>query len=140
MHIRPSLIRGKMLLQALLVNAVIIAGLCIAQLWWQPMELVIFGKTIATVVLAGLFLSFLLAVDYDLQGHRAKILLASLVVLGAAGTGGVIGQIWWSFLPWNFFVKGIITIFILLVLVAVAMVLREEAGTHRKLKEENYID
>lgn len=134
------MLRGKILLWALLLTGVAAALLGIAQMWWELLAWDIFIKSLVTLLIAGTLASFLSAVDYDLPGSRGKIILGLLVVLAIAGSGLIIGQIWWNFLGMKTFGKMLITVIILAGLLSFLAAVAEDFGTAKKLKDEKFID
>lgn len=134
------MIRGKIMLLALLLTGVAGAALGIVQMWWEPMAWEIFVKSLITLIIAGSLLSFLVAVDYDLPGSRGKIMLGLLVLLALGGGGLAIAQLWWHVLKLALFGKVIATILIVVILLAFIMAVSEDFGTNKKLKDGKYID
>ena len=69
--------------------------------------------------------------------QKMLILLVALVALGALLT---IVQIWTNIMPWDIFIKLLITLGILAVLIGFLMVIKADLGEHKRLKDENYLD
>jgi len=69
-------------------------------------------------------------------GHLVKSLVAMAIILAAV----VLGQLWWSFLNDEVFVKVIISIVVLGVLVSFIIAVSADLGEEKKLKDDNYID
>ena len=63
-----------------------------------------------------------------------------LVACGVIAALLSIVQIWVMILPWDVFVKILITLAIVFVLVGFLMVMVNDFGNKKKLKEDNYID
>lgn len=134
------MLRGKILLWALLLTGVAAALLGIAQMWWEPLAWDVFIKSLVTLLIIGTLASFLSAVDYDLPGSRGKIVLGLLVVLAVIGSGLIIGQMWWHFLGTKTFGKMLITVIILAGLLSFFAAVSEDFGTAKKLKDGKFID
>ncbi len=70
--------------------------------------------------------------------HKTLLLIIiGLIILAAVMT---IAQIWVPMLSWDIFVKAIITISIIVVVLGLLMVLKNDLGEHKSLKDDNYID
>ena len=70
--------------------------------------------------------------------HKTLLLIIiGLIILGAVLT---ITQLWVPMLSWDIFVKAIITILIVVVVLGLLMVLKNDLGEHKNLKDDNYID
>lgn len=65
-----------------------------------------------------------------------------LLIFGAVCIAGFITilQIWFTIMAWDAFFKLLITIGIIAVLLAFALIVRGEIDQHKKLKDENFID
>lgn len=134
------MIRGKILFSALLLTGALAAALGLAQMWWEPLAWEVFIKSTITLLITGILVSFLSAVDYDLPGSRGKILLGLLVLLALGGGGLIIAQMWWHVLKLALFGKFLATIAILALLLAFIAAVSEDFGGNKKLKDEKYID
>lgn len=70
--------------------------------------------------------------------HKTLLLIIiGLIILGALLS---IAQIWFSLLGWDIFIKAVITIMIIVVMLGLVMVLKNDLGEQKKLKDDNYID
>jgi len=70
--------------------------------------------------------------------HKTLLLIIiGLIILGAVLT---ITQLWVPVLSWDIFIKAIITILIVVVVLGLLMVLKNDLGEHKNLKDDNYID
>jgi FtsH-binding integral membrane protein len=70
--------------------------------------------------------------------HKTLLLIIiGLIILGAVLT---ITQLWVPLLDWDIFIKAIITIGIVVVVLGLLMVLKNDLGEHKKLKDDNYLD
>lgn len=116
------------------------AALSIWQMWLAPFTDEIFIKALCTIVTIGTLLSFLIAVDYDLPSSKSKILLFLTVVLSTILAVLILSQIWLEYFETKTFIKVLATDIILLVLVSFIMVVHEDLGTNKSLKDEHYID
>jgi len=134
------MLHGKILLWALLLTGAAAALLGIAQMWWEPLAWHVFIKAAVTLLIIGTLASFLSAVDYDMPGSRGKIILGLLVILAIAGSGLILGQMWWHFLGTKAFGKVLITVIILAGLLSFFAAVAEDFGTAKKLKDEKFID
>ena len=69
--------------------------------------------------------------------HKTLLLIIiGLIILGAVLT---IAQLWVPMLSWDIFVKAIITILIVVLVLGLLMVLKNDLGEHN-LKDDNYLD
>ncbi len=134
------MIRGKILLYALVLTGVIAALLGIAQMWGGILSIAVFSKTLCSLLILGVLSSFLVAVDYDMPGSKGKTILALLVVLSIAASVLIISQMWWSIFAITTFGKILATLVIIAVLVSFIAAVKEDLGTGKKLKDEKYID
>ncbi len=69
-----------------------------------------------------------------------QTLLKSIVIMVCLGSLLFIAQLWAMFMPWDMFFKIIITLGVLTVLAAFVMIVKADLGTHKKMKDENYLD
>ena len=75
------------------------------------------------------------------MGHKMhKSLLITIIGLVILGSVLTIIRVWWTILSWDFYIKAIITIAILVILLGFVMVLKIDLGQHKKLKDDNYLD
>ena len=65
-----------------------------------------------------------------------------LLIFGATVIAGAISilQIWFTIFTWDVFVKFLLTIGILVVLAAFALIVRGDIEQHKTLKDNHYID
>lgn len=71
--------------------------------------------------------------------HR-NLLLAIIIMVCAAAIIGLI-QLWVpGAISWDIFIKIMITLSILIVLAALILVFASDLGSHKKMKDENYLD
>lgn len=69
-----------------------------------------------------------------------QILLKAIIIMVCGGALLCIAQLWTSLLAWDIFFKVLITLGILVVLAAFGLVAKADLGTHKKMKDENYLD
>lgn len=69
-----------------------------------------------------------------------KNMLIALIGMVVGGAGLVILQMWTNFIPWDVFIKIIITLGILVIVLGFLLVIKADLGEHKKLKDENYLD
>jgi hypothetical protein len=134
------MLRGKILFLSLLGVGVATALLGLAQMWTDFLDWDIFGKTMITLTVVGVLISFLAAVDYDLPATKAKLMLLAAVLLGVALAGLIIVQLWWGTFEAGTFGKLIISDLVLLALISFILAVSEDFGANRKLRDEKYID
>ncbi len=133
-------INPKILLLTLLAAGGVAAVLGIAQIWFTFLAWDIFIKAMVTIVIVGMVAGFLMAVDYDIPASRDKFLLGAMVLLAISMGGLIIAQMWWWTLPWIDFAKIFGTVLIIFVIVCFVLAVKEDFGTGKKLKDDNYID
>lgn len=133
-------IKGKILLWSILLMGALAAALSIWQMWLSPFTDEIFIKSLGTIFTVGTLLSFLVAVDYDLPSSKYKIMLSITVILSTLLAGLLLAQMWLEYFETKTFFKLLATDLILLVLVSFFMVVHEDLGTNKSLKDEHYID
>ena len=134
------MIRSRILVISLLALATLAAILGIAEMWWAPLTIDTFIKAMATLLILGVLVSFLVAVDYDLPGSRARILLGLLVALAVLGSFLLVLQIWWQVFSQGMFWKIGVTIVILGAFLSFIMAVSEDFSANKKLRDEKYID
>ncbi len=134
------MLKGKILFSSLILMGGLAAILGLGQLWLNLMPWVEFTKTMATIVILGTLVSFIIAVDYDLPGTKGKALLAIMAVLLVTLTALVLVQICWLAFDTALFIKLVATVGILLGLVSFIMAVSEDFGGNKALRDENYID
>lgn len=134
------MIRRNILFLSLCAMGVLAAVVAVCQMWFDILEWQNFLEVIATIIIVGSEISFLIAIDYDLPSSRRKSLLMGLVGLSVAAVLVILGQIWFTMMAWPFFIKTIATLGIAFVLVGFLMVVIEDFHGNKKLKDQNYID
>ena len=67
-------------------------------------------------------------------------LLYAIIGLVIAGVILTLMQVWGFAIAWDFYIKSIITIGILVLLFAFLLVVKSDLGEHKKLKDDNYLD
>lgn len=134
------MIRTKILFLALCALGVLAAILGMAQIWANALDWDVFIKAMATLVIVGTEISFLIAVDYDLPASRRKYLLMGLVALSAFATGLTTLQIWGQVFAWALFVKLLASLLIIVVLIGFLLVAVEDFGSNKRLKDNNFLD
>lgn len=134
------LIRGRVLFLSLISMGVLAAILSMVQMWTDLLSWDDFLKTMGTILIIGSEISFLIAVDYDLPASRRKWLMLGLVALSIAATLIVTLQIWAQILAWSVFVKIMATIFIIVLLLSFFLVVAEDFGSNKRLRDKNYLD
>lgn len=133
-------LNGKALLGTLLTVAGVAAILGIAQIWFDFLEWDAFIKAMVTILIVGTISGFLIAVDYDIPASKQKFLLFSTVLMSLILGALTIIQMWWVVMEWFTFAKIFGTILILFLLVSFIVAIKEDFGTSKKLKDENYLD
>ncbi len=135
-----TFIRGKALFISLISIGCIAAVLGILQMWTGMLGAILFGQIMGTLLVTGALASFLMAVDYDMPGSKAKLMLGILMALAFMATGLILQQVWFSWLAFDVFCKLLVTLVILTALVAFILAAHEDFGSNKKLKDDNYID
>ncbi len=135
-----KLLNGKVLFTTLLISGGITALLLIGQIWFDILEWSIFIKALVTILIVSALAGFLMAVDYDTPASRGKYILGVMVFLAVAMGVLTIAQLWWLALAWGSFAKIFGTVLILFVLVSFVLAVKEDFGTNKKLKDDNYLD
>ncbi len=69
-----------------------------------------------------------------------QTLLKAIIIMASTGALVFIAQIWLEFMPWDMFFKVIITLGVLILLAAFILVIKADLGSHKKMKDENYLD
>lgn len=133
-------VNGKVLFFTLIAAGAVAAVLGIAQIWLAFLPWDVFFKVMVTILIVGGLAGFLMAVDYDMPASREKYLLGAMVLLAVAMGGLVIAQLWWWAMDWADFAKIFGTVVILFGLVSFVLAIKEDFGTNKKLKDQNYID
>lgn len=70
--------------------------------------------------------------------HKTLLLIIIGLIVLAALLG--ITQLWVPLLSWDIFAKAMITILIVVVVLGLLMVLKNDLGEHKNLKDDNYLD
>lgn len=71
--------------------------------------------------------------------HRVLLIAIIAMVITVAMLSLI--QLWApGIIPWEFFVKLIITLGVMSVLAALVLVLASDLGAHKKMKDDNYLD
>lgn len=71
--------------------------------------------------------------------HRPLLIAIMTMVIGGALLS--LAQLWLpGIIPWEFFIKIIITLGVLTALAALILVLVSDLGSHKKMKDDNYLD
>ncbi len=133
-------LNGKVLLITLMIAGGVAALLGIGQIWFGFMEWHTFVQSLVTIVILGGMAGFLMAVDYDMPASKEKLMLGIVVFLALTMGALIIAQLWWLALPWIDFAKIFGTVLILFVLVSFVLAVKEDFGTSKKLKDENFLD
>ena len=133
-------VNGKILFFTLIAAGAVAAVLGIAQIWLGLLAWDVFFKVMATIIIVGGLAGFLMAVDYDMPASREKYLLGAMVLLAVVMGGLIISQLWWWAMDWADFAKIFGTVVILFGLVSFVLAIKEDFGTSKKLKDQNYID
>lgn len=134
------MIRTKILFLSLCAMGIFAALLGVAQMWTDLLQWDVFIKVMATLILLGTEISFLMAVDYDLPASRRKWLLFGLVGLSVTASGLITLQIWGQFFAWAIFVKLLATLGIAVLLTGFLLAVAEDFGTGKRLKDKNFLD
>lgn len=69
-----------------------------------------------------------------------QMLLKAIIIMVCLGALLCILQLWTVFLAWDIFFKALITLGILTIVSAFVLVAKADLGTHKKMKDENYLD
>ncbi len=69
-----------------------------------------------------------------------QTLLKAIIIMVCAGTLLFITQIWLIIMPWDMFFKAIITLGILTLLAGFILVIKSDLGSHKEMKDNNYLD
>lgn len=59
------------LVKSLIVMAIILSAVVLGQLWWSLLSDAVFVKTIATIVVLGVLVSFIIAVSSDMSEEKS---------------------------------------------------------------------
>jgi len=73
-----------------------------------------------------------------MQLNRALLITVIVMVITTALL--CILQLWTEIIPWEFFIKTLITLGILAVLAGLIMVIKADLSSNKKLKDDNYLD
>lgn len=135
-----KIIHGKVLFLSLCAMGVMAVLLGVAQMWFDLLPWDMFLKVMASLLILGTEISFLIAVDYDLPASRRKYLLMGTVAMSVVTAGLVLLQIWLHPFAWSVFVKIILTLAAGLGLLGFLLAVAEDFGSNKRLKDQNYID
>lgn len=69
-----------------------------------------------------------------------RVLLITIIIMVCSGAGLCIAQLWLNIIPWDIFIKTLITLGILTVLAGLVLVIKSDLAQHKKMKDENYLD
>ncbi len=69
-----------------------------------------------------------------------SLLLKAIIIMVCIGALISIIQIWTTFLTWDIFFKVLITLGILILLAGFILVIKLDLGSHKKMRDENYLD
>ncbi len=69
-----------------------------------------------------------------------QILLKAIIIMVCGGALLSIAQLWTVMLPWDIFFKALITLGILIMLAAFILMVKSDFGSHKKMKDDNYLD
>ena len=134
------MMRGRILLGALLLVAVAAAALGLAQMWFDFLGEKQLLDAFFTLAILGTVISFLVAVDYDLPGTRRKFSMYALTALVVIAAGLGIFQIWTAAIAVELFIKIMLSIVILIGLLSFSAAALEDLGANKKLRDEKFID
>lgn len=137
---RGKIIHGKVLFLSLCAMGVTAVLLGVVQMWFDLLPWDMFLKVMASLLILGTEISFLIAVDYDLPASRRKYLLMGTVAMSVVTAGLVLLQIWLHPFAWSVFVKIILTLAAGLGLLGFLLAVAEDFGSNKRLKDQNYID
>lgn len=137
---RGKIIHGKVLFLSLCAMGVTAVLLGVVQMWFDLLPWDMFLKVMASLLVLGTEISFLIAVDYDLPASRRKYLLMGTVAMSVVTAGLVLLQIWLHPFAWSVFVKIILTLAAGLGLLGFLLAVAEDFGSNKRLKDQNYID
>lgn len=137
---RGKIIHGRILFLSLCTMGVVAVLLGVAQMWLDILPWDLFLKVMASLLILGTEISFLIAVDYDLPASRRKYLLMGTVAMSAVATALILLQIWMHLFAWSVFVKIILTLAAGLGLLGFLLAVAEDFGSNKRLKDQNYID
>lgn len=69
-----------------------------------------------------------------------RYMLITVIALACLAAFLGILQLWTSILPWDIFVKIMITLGVLALLCGILVAVKSDLGAHKKMKDENYLD
>lgn len=134
------ILRGKVLFWSLCGVGTLAALLGLGEMWLFFISWPEFLKIMGTLLILGTLLSFLIAVDYDFPASRRRLLLLGIIALSVLGSLLSILQIWFQPLEWSFFLKILASHGIAIALLAFLSVAAEDFDTHKRLKDNDFID
>ena len=136
-----GILNSKTLFIALAITGAAAAVIGIGQIWFGFLAWDMFIKAMVTVVIIGVLVGFLSAVDYDLPAlSRNKVLLYGMIVLAIIMGLMILGQMWLFNMEWVSFAKIFGTVAILFLLDCFILAIKEDFGTEKKLRDEKFID
>lgn len=109
-------------------------------MWTGFLAAKMFFDCMASFVVIGALVSFLMAVDYDMPGSKTKALLGVLVVLAFGAAFLILQQVWFGWLAFDVFWKSGLTLLIITGLIAFILAAQDDFNTNKKLRDDNYID
>lgn len=134
------MIKGKILFLSLCAIGVLAAILGLVEMWTYAIDWDIFLKIMGTTLIIGTELSLLMAINYDMESSRRKLLFLGLVTLTGIATVLITLQIWTQFLEWHIFLKIMASIGIVVFLAGFLLAVAEDFGNNKRLKDQNYVD
>ena len=136
-----GILNSKTLFIALAVTGAAAAFIGIGQIWFGFLAWDMFVNSMVTVVIVGVLVGFLSAVDYDLPAlSRNKVLLYGMIILAIIMGLMVLGQMWLFNMEWGSFAKIFGTVAILFILDCFILAIKEDFGSEKKLRDEKFID
>lgn len=136
-----GILNSKTLFIALAVTGAAAAVIGIGQIWFGFLAWDMFVKSMVTVVIVGVLVGFLSAVDYDLPAlSRNKVLLYGMIILAIIMGLMILGQMWFFNMEWGSFAKIFGTVAILFILDCFILAIKEDFGSEKKLRDEKFID
>lgn len=133
-------LRARILFLSLCAVSILAALLGLGEMWFFFIPWPEFLKIMGTLLILGTLISFLIAIDYDFPASRRKTFL--LGVIGLSVLAGLLSclQIWFQLLEWSFFLKILASHGIAIALLAFLSVAAEDFGSHKRLKDNDFID
>lgn len=69
-----------------------------------------------------------------------NVLLYALIGMAVCGAALVLDRVWFQTVPWDIFIKLLLSLVVLAVLDGFLMIVRADFSQHKKLKDDNYLD